>query len=218
MPAANPDGGYRSAWAHPTLAKDFPWRRPVETSHECLNSLKENGAEQNWIENMLSTIGYERSDLEDFVWTLETTEIEVLVDIRDRAQSRRKGFSKTALSTRLAESGIRYIHYRELGDPKEGREAARAGRIKDFQRIFHSVLKTKSAQDALSELEGLLAENLNICLLCYERSHSSCHRKIVAEELQLRTGVRLRHLGVQTGESVREEKGRVLHHHQSAAA
>lgn len=167
---------------------------------------------------MLSTIGYERADLEDFVDTLQAAEIEVLVDIRDRAQSRRKGFSKTALSSRLADAGIRYVHYRELGDPKEGREAARAGRFKEFERIFNRVMKTKSAQDALTELEELLSDNLKICLLCYERSHSSCHRKIVAEELQGRTGFSPRHLGVQPGESVRKEAGRVLHNHQSAAA
>lgn len=167
---------------------------------------------------MLSTIGYERADLEDFVDTLQTAGIEVLVDIRDRAQSRRKGFSKTALSTRLADAGIRYVHYRELGDPKEGREAARAGRLKEFERIFNRVMKTKSAQNALSELEALLSDNLKICLLCYERSHSICHRKMVAEELQERTGFSPRHLGVQPGESVRKEAGRVLHNHQSAAA
>jgi len=167
---------------------------------------------------MLSTIGYEQADLEDFVGTLEKAEVEVLVDIRDRAQSRRKGFSKTALSARLADAGIRYLHFRELGDPKEGRDAARAGRIKEFQRIFNRVLETRPAQDALTEIEGLLAKKLNVCLLCYERSHSNCHRKIVAEELQQRTGFRPRHLGVQPGEPVRKEKGRVLHNHQSAAA
>lgn len=167
---------------------------------------------------MLSTIGYERADLEDFIYTLQNAEIEVLVDIRDRAQSRRKGFSKTALSNRLSEAGIRYLHLRELGDPKEGREAARSGRMKEFERIFNKVMASQPAQGALAELEQLLGESLNICLLCYERSHSSCHRNIVAEELKVRTGFRPRHLGVHAGEPVPKAERRVLRNHQSAAA
>jgi uncharacterized protein (DUF488 family) len=73
---------------------------------------------------MLATIGYERSSLADFVATLVHSEIEILIDIRDRAQSRMRGFSKSALSEALKEAGIGYVHFRQLGDPKEGRDAA----------------------------------------------------------------------------------------------
>ena len=74
---------------------------------------------------MLATIGYEKCTPEDFVATLQVRRIDVLIDIRERAQSRRPGFSKTGLSKAITEAGIEYIHLRELGDPKAGREAAR---------------------------------------------------------------------------------------------
>ncbi|MBN2974377.1 DUF488 domain-containing protein [Roseomonas aeriglobus] len=57
---------------------------------------------------MLATIGYERSTLPDFIATLRLAGTTVLVDIRDRAQSRRPGFSKTSLSEALSEAGILY--------------------------------------------------------------------------------------------------------------
>jgi uncharacterized protein (DUF488 family) len=145
---------------------------------------------------MISTIGYEKANLDHFVGTLQAADVEVVVDIRDRAQSRRKGFSKTALSERLASSGIEYVHVKALGDPKEGRDAARSGNYSKFYEIFSAVMASDEAKNSLKEV-AQLAESKQICLLCYERDHSQCHRKIVADELETIIGVRTRHLGVQ---------------------
>ncbi|WOF74922.1 DUF488 domain-containing protein [Parvibaculaceae bacterium PLY_AMNH_Bact1] len=144
---------------------------------------------------MLNTIGYEGADLEDFIQTLVEADVDTLVDIRERAQSRRKGFSKTALSERLAENGISYIHMRELGDPKEGREAARAGNWGKFRKVFQAVLKTDEAQSAISTITNL-SRSQNTCLLCYERDEKTCHRKIVSEIIEKKLKRKTRHLGV----------------------
>jgi len=144
---------------------------------------------------MLSTIGYEGAALADFIKTLEVAGIEIVFDIRDRAQSRRPGFSKSALSEALAQAGITYLHFRELGDPKEGREAARAGNIELFHRTFSGVLKTPGAQAALDAI-ALASESKSTCLLCYERDHRNCHRKLVSDSIERQTGLKARHLGV----------------------
>ncbi|MEL6566973.1 MAG: DUF488 domain-containing protein [Pseudomonadota bacterium] len=166
---------------------------------------------------MLSTIGYEKVQLDDFVGTLLANNIQVLVDIRERAQSRRRGFSKTALSNRLAESGIGYVHFRSLGDPKEGRLAARSGDYDRFRIIYHEVMQSAAAMAAIAEI-ATIAETQSVCLLCYERDHELCHRKIVADELETTLGVRARHLGVQVIEPSKESARRMLHSRQSAAA
>ncbi len=140
-------------------------------------------------------VRYEGADLEDFVQTLVEAEIDTLVDIRERAQSRRKGFSKTALSERLEENGISYIHMRELGDPKEGRDAARAGNWSKFRKVFDMVLETDEAQLAMSTIANL-SESQHTCLLCYERDEKTCHRKIVSEIIEKRLKRKTRHLGV----------------------
>ena len=83
----------------------------------------------------LATIGYEGSSLEDFVATLLAANINTLVDVREVPVSRRKGFSKNALREVLEDAGLTYVHLIGLGDPKEGRDAAREGRSDDFLKL-----------------------------------------------------------------------------------
>ena len=166
---------------------------------------------------MLATIGYERAELADFIATLQTSDVEILIDIRDRAQSRRKGFSKTALSVALEDAGIGYLHLRELGDPKEGREAARRGDFASFRKIYDDVISSPDGRDALDKIEALLGQS-SICLMCYERDHHTCHRKIVSDRLETVTSLRARHLGVVSGAGRGRAKGRVRHTNQSSTA
>jgi len=166
---------------------------------------------------MLTTIGYERATLADFVATLQLVEIDILVDIRERAQSRRPGFSKKALEAAVQDVGIKYIHLPQLGDPKEGRDAARSGNMSRFLEIYHSIINKAPALLALDRLESL-ASNSNICLMCFERDHRDCHRKLVAEELELRLNIKALHSGVVQGAGDGGRDRRVLYPYQGAAA
>lgn len=166
---------------------------------------------------MLATIGYERASLADFVATLQLAKIEMLVDVRERAQSRRPGFSKKSLDMALQNAGIAYLHLPQLGDPKEGRDAARAGEIDLFLRIYRAVIDGPRAQEALDVLEKISADK-KICLMCFERDQKECHRKIVAEYLETRLNITATHLGVAAGAADDSKNRRVLHTYQSAAA
>ena len=166
---------------------------------------------------MLATIGYERAELQDFIATLQACHVDVLVDIRDRAQSRRPGFSKSTLSVALSKAGIEYIHVKELGDPKEGRDAARGGDYEAFRTVFARVMESEAARDALVRLESLASEK-SICLMCYERDQMHCHRKIVSEYLETALSVKARHLGVVKNASERSTDRRVRYPNQGATA
>ena len=98
---------------------------------------------------------------------------------------RKKGFSKNVLKSRLEKEGIAYLHFKALGTPKPGRDAARAGRYEEFIRLFHSHLKSVEAQ---VELESLMlsASKTPTCLLCFERDPALCHRSILAARLEAR--------------------------------
>jgi uncharacterized protein (DUF488 family) len=133
--------------------------------------------------NTVYTIGYEGTDIERFVQTLKAVGIEVLADVRAVALSRKEGFSKTALRNRLAEAGIGYIHYNHLGDPKPGREAARAGKYELFRKIYGKHLATAEAQIALKQLKDEV-KSKRTCLLCFERDPNVCHRSIVTQALR----------------------------------
>lgn len=166
---------------------------------------------------MLATIGYERASLPDFIATLKLAQIDTLVDVRERAQSRRPGFSKNALKEALRQADIDYLHLPQLGDPKDGREAARAGNMVLFLKIYKAVINGAVAREALEQLEKLASEK-KICLMCFERDQKECHRKIIADDLEGRLGIRATHMGVALGATDAGRDRRMLHTDQSAAA
>ena len=129
------------------------------------------------------TIGYEGAELDRFLAALQDAGVATLADVRAVALSRKRGFSKSALRDALAGRDIGYEHFRALGTPKEGRQAARAGDGETMRRIYcREVLDTPPAQDAFEELAAL-AQAKPICLLCFERDPANCHRRILAQRL-----------------------------------
>jgi uncharacterized protein (DUF488 family) len=119
--------------------------------------------------------------------------VETLVDVRAIAASRRAGFSKTVLAASLAEDGIGYVHLRQLGTPKPGRDAARKGRIAEMTAIFLEHMAEPGAQLELAAAKELARER-KIALLCFEADHRGCHRKIVAEMICEDVGCEIQHL------------------------
>lgn len=130
----------------------------------------------------LLTIGYESAEMHAFLDTLAAHGVTVLVDTRERAQSRRPGYSKTALGLALAERGIGYRHMRPLGTPPTLRKMYRLD--KDFAAMKAGyTLHLATQTDALEEL-GALAARERVCLLCYEANAQECHRSLITERLQ----------------------------------
>lgn len=147
----------------------------------------------------LMTIGYEGSKIEEFVDALISSDVKILIDVRELPLSRKKGFSKKSLKSAVEKAGIRYEHFRGLGDPKPGRMAARSGDYNKFRKIFKDHLDSEVGQTAVNEVVPLV-EKGGACLLCFERCHKSCHRLMVAEEIITRTKMKLRHIGVENDE------------------
>lgn len=141
----------------------------------------------------IATIGYEQVPLADVVKRLQDAGVELLIDVRAVAASRRAGFSKTMLSGSLAEAGIDYSHLRDLGTPKDGRIAARAGRHAEMQAIFNRHMTEPAALGALEQAISL-TKLRRACLLCYEHDPEHCHRTLVAERISARTGAKILHL------------------------
>ena len=108
----------------------------------------------------------------------------------------RAEYAKRALAEALEAGGIAYLHLKGLGNPKPGRDAARAGDIETFHAIFHAQMETEAARGDLATA-GELAGSGAVCLMCYERDAARCHRSIVAERLGAATGLAVRHLTVE---------------------
>jgi uncharacterized protein (DUF488 family) len=142
----------------------------------------------------LTTIGYEGFTPEAFMETLGAAGIAVLIDVRQVPSSRRKGFSKKALTIALEVAGIDYVHLVGLGNPKAGRDAARAGRMADYRKIYAAHMATPAfAADLATALD--IARGGAACLMCLERDPENCHRKTVAGRMAA-AGLEVRHLMV----------------------
>jgi uncharacterized protein (DUF488 family) len=142
----------------------------------------------------LFTIGYEQTPSKAVLDELQSAGVKLLVDVRAVTSSRRPGFSKNQLAAGLDERGIAYVHLKGLGTPKEGRLAARSGQYDALEKIFAKHLKTPQAKEEMDELSALVKKAGPVCLLCYERDHAHCHRRIIAEIIEERDGVKVENL------------------------
>jgi uncharacterized protein (DUF488 family) len=142
----------------------------------------------------LFTIGYEQATSAAVLDELARAKVDLLVDVRAVAASRRPGFSKRQIAAGLDERGIGYLHRRGLGTPKEGRLAARSGDAATMLRIYEKHLKTPQAREELDELTALVGSGRRVCLMCYERDPHQCHRARIGELLCERTGARVNDL------------------------
>jgi uncharacterized protein (DUF488 family) len=127
----------------------------------------------------LFTIGYEQTPPKAVLDELEQSGVKLVVDV---------------LAAGLDERGIAYVHLAALGTPKEGRLAARSGQYDVLEKVFSKHLKTPEAREQMDELSALVKKAGPVCLLCYERDHTHCHRQMIAEIIEERDGVAVKNL------------------------
>ena len=142
----------------------------------------------------LFTIGYEGTQLPEFLNELTTAGVQTLVDVRELPQSRIPGYSKTALAAALKRKGIEYVHKPELGSPRELRHELREnGNFMAFTRGY--LLHLKKQTDRVREVQQRVY-NETCCLLCFEKNHRECHRQFVAIEIKAvgKNGLEIVHL------------------------
>jgi uncharacterized protein (DUF488 family) len=134
---------------------------------------------------MLS-LGYEGISLSPFIDRLVAEGVDVLVDIRLNAISRKSGFSKRALENALYAAGIRYVHDPRLGNPKDNRpgyaDRGSEGGATARQR-FRELLSTPAGIEGLRDL-AKLSEAGTVAVFCYEADERHCHREQVLEALK----------------------------------
>lgn len=135
----------------------------------------------------LFTIGYEGSTQAEVIGRLKTAGVEVLVDVRAVAASRRAGFSKTLLGQSLKAEGVDYLHLRLLGTPKAGRDAARKGDVATMHAIFNAHMQEPDAEAAFQNLRHVAGQK-RVALLCFEAEACGCHRAILADRLAREDG------------------------------
>jgi uncharacterized protein (DUF488 family) len=140
----------------------------------------------------VATIGYEGRDVDDLVAALRAEGVALVIDVRETPRSREPGFSQRGLAAALAVAGIGYEHLGGLGNPRDNRDAFRAG-DPAARRRYARRLDREGAAD-LARLRALVGGG-PLALLCLERDHEVCHRSAITRRLQHDDpGIVVRHL------------------------
>lgn len=134
------------------------------------------------------TIGFGKKTAAQFFEPLKKAGIKRLMDIRLNNSSQLAGFTKrTDLPYFLKEiGGIEYVHEPLLAPTQEILDAfkKRKGNWEDYEKSFLRLISDRKVEQALDRNSFETAT----VLLCSEPSAQHCHRRLVAEYLQLNWG------------------------------
>jgi uncharacterized protein (DUF488 family) len=125
------------------------------------------------------SVGYEGFELGAFVDHLVGMKVSVVVDVRLNAISRKRGFSRRALTAALADAGIGYRHEPELGNPPDNRDSFRTGDGAEGRQRMRAMLENGSGP-ALQRLIDVARVD-RVAVLCVERERTKCHRDVITE-------------------------------------
>lgn len=154
----------------------FGFKAATQTSSSVMREVRDGNGPR------VFTIGYEGRTGENLIAALQEVGVDVLVDVRQRAMSRRADFRGKALAAFCDAAGIDYVGMPDLGSTDELRDALHeSGDIAKFMKKFERHAR-KACVDGLERL-AQIATTKTVALLCYERCHDVCHRSVVAQML-----------------------------------
>ena len=133
----------------------------------------------------LWTIGHSTLPIERFIEAIESFEIKVLADVRSFPGSRRyPQFNREKLSVSLADAGIEYQHFPELGGRRNARPDSlnMAWRNKMF-RGYADYMETDEFRLGIARLVEV-ARARRTAIMCAEAVWWRCHRSLIADYLK----------------------------------
>jgi uncharacterized protein (DUF488 family) len=141
---------------------------------EIKNAIKATISDDN--STTLFNIGYEGKSLEGYLNLLIKNNIKTLVDVRKNPLSMKYGFSKSFLSKRTNDLGIKYIHIPELGIESDKRQSLNS--FEDYQNLFTQYEDTtlKRNTESIKKVYDILMQDKRIALTCFEADKNYCHR------------------------------------------
>ena len=116
---------------------------------------------------------------------LKSFSIEVVADVRSFPGSRRlPHFNKENLMRSLPETGIDYVHFKELG----GRRSTRVDSVNDGWRLasfrgYADYMETDEFSMAIKKLEAIATEKI-VAYMCAEAVWWRCHRSLISDYLK----------------------------------
>lgn len=131
------------------------------------------------------TIGHSNCSIEEFLEILASHSIALVADVRRFPGSRRHPqFGSEDLRASLAEAGIEYRHFADLGGRRTKRAEGSpntAWRVEAFN-AYADYMQTAEFQATLAALKDE-AQTCGTAILCAEALPWRCHRRLIADAL-----------------------------------
>ena len=132
----------------------------------------------------LWTIGHSTRTFEDLFALLRSADIEALADVRRFPGSRRlPHFGQDALSQALAQAGVVYEHFAELGGRRQARTDSPNTAMRDPSfRGYADYMMTDEFRTGIARLLDLA--RTDTAFMCAEALWWQCHRGLIADHLK----------------------------------
>lgn len=141
----------------------------------------------NAVADTLWTIGHSTRPWAEFVAMLQAAGMEVLVDVRRFAGSKRNPqFSRDVMPQALAEVGIEYLPMPAMGGRRKPSPESpnTAWRVEAF-RAYADHLASREYIEARNELMDV-ASRQRTCVMCAEAVWWRCHRRLISDDFVAR--------------------------------
>jgi len=141
------------------------------------------------------TIGHSTRAIDDFISLLKENKIAAVADVRMFPGSRRyPHFGREALAKSLADAGIRYQHFPELGGRRKASPNSKntAWRNESF-RGYADYMETEDFRKGIERLAEVGKQAGPVAIMCAEAVWWRCHRSLISDYLKAR-GVEVLHI------------------------
>ena len=141
------------------------------------------------------TIGHSTRQIDSFVSLLKENGIKLLADVRSWPASRRyPQFNREALAKSLADAGIHYEHFPELGGKRKAKPDS-------HNTVWHNAsfrgyadhMETDEFRKGVERLLDLADKAGPAAIMCAEAVWWRCHRSLISDYLKVR-GVEVLHI------------------------
>jgi uncharacterized protein (DUF488 family) len=130
----------------------------------------------------LLTVGHSTLPWDSFLSLLKAHGVRILADVRLMPQSRRHPqFRQETMRAALAEAGIDYVHFPELGGMRKPKpQSPNAGWKNLHFRGYADYMETEDFARGLARLNALLPRG-PVAIMCAEAVPWRCHRNLIAD-------------------------------------
>lgn len=151
-------------------------------------TLMTNNRLNNTVQHRTGIIGwgYEGKEFVDLVKDCHDWGVSTVADVRLTPWSHKPGFTKANLSQWLEMEGIKYVHLRALGNPKDNRAGFTSpSKVEQeaAKKFYEQAMDNDESQAALHYLKNLSSKEY-VLLLCFEKDESHCHRSVIKSLLR----------------------------------